>query len=97
MVLPFLNDQYNNIFTYACYKSNDGCITVIIPSIKPRKKALNLTSTERSAITSLKQKPYIYSPSDKGGEFCVMTKEEYNDDTVVSHCACDFFPKILER
>ena len=35
--------------------------------------------TERSAITSLKQKPYIYLPSDKGGEFCVMTKEEYNE------------------
>ena len=32
----------------------------IISSIKPRKKALNLTSTERSAITSLKQRPLTY-------------------------------------
>ena len=56
----------------------------IISSIKPRKKALNLTSTKRSAITSLKQKPYVYLPSDKGGEFCVMTNEEYNE-AAMSH------------
>ncbi|KAK3742860.1 hypothetical protein QZH41_015376, partial [Actinostola sp. cb2023] len=46
--------------------------------IKPRHKWTNINPTEKQAITShLRNRPYIYLPSDKGTEFCVIDQQTY--------------------
>lgn len=54
----------------------------IISSIKPRTKWSNLSSTEKRTVKSLKCKPNIYLPSDKGGEFCITDKQIYTESAL---------------
>jgi predicted phosphoadenosine phosphosulfate sulfurtransferase len=35
-------------------------------------------------LKTLKEKPYVFLPSDKGGEFCVIEKEKY-DELAMTH------------
>ena len=39
----------------------------------------NLTKKERGIIKELRSKPYVYLPSDKGSEFCVIDQARYNE------------------
>ncbi|MCP6769823.1 hypothetical protein NL529_33755, partial [Klebsiella pneumoniae] len=34
-------------------------------------------------IMNLKKKPFVYLPSDKGGEFCVIEKARYTEAAVI--------------
>ena len=38
----------------------------------------NLTPDEMAILTILKSKPFLYLPSDKGGEFCVIESTTYS-------------------
>ena len=44
----------------------------------------NLNKAEKSTLNTLKKKPFIFLPSDKGGEFCVVEKS-HNDELVIAH------------
>ncbi|MEL7309754.1 MAG: hypothetical protein AAGK05_19180, partial [Pseudomonadota bacterium] len=39
----------------------------------------NLTRKERLTLRALKKKEFIFLPSDKGGEFCVLENERYKE------------------
>ena len=48
----------------------------------------NLTENERQALRNLKEKDFIFLPSDKGGEFCVISQSEYRN-LALSHLSDD--------
>ena len=49
--------------------------------LKPinKKKAANLNHSERTILNNLKKKDLVFLPSDKGGEFCVLSRKQYTD------------------
>jgi len=51
----------------------------VVNSIKPRAGWSNLTTKEKLAIKSLKDKHNIYLPSDKGSEFCIIDQSIYHE------------------
>lgn len=51
----------------------------IVKSIQPKPKWTNLNSAEKHTIKALRKKDNIYLPSDKGGEFCVIDLQTYNE------------------
>jgi hypothetical protein len=51
----------------------------IVKSIQPKLKWTNLNSAEKHTIKALRKKDNIYLPSDKGGEFCVIDLQTYNE------------------
>jgi hypothetical protein len=52
-------------------------ISQLIRSQRQRPPSLNLSNMERATLKTLRQKDFIYLPSDKGGEFCVIEKSRY--------------------
>ena len=56
----------------------------IIKSQRFTKAYINITPQERTTIKSLKCKNLVYLPSDKGGQFCVIEKERY-DEAALQH------------
>ena len=49
----------------------------ILKGVKHHNGMTNISKKEKGILKDLKQKPYIYLPSDKGGEFCVVEKSSY--------------------
>jgi hypothetical protein len=49
-----------------------------ITSHKWKKEDCNLSEQERETLRDLRRKPFIFLPSDKGGEFCVVEESQYN-------------------
>lgn len=49
----------------------------LVSELKPRPGAENLSQHNNHILKNLKEKPFIYLPSDKGGEFCVVNKDTY--------------------
>ena len=50
----------------------------LLSNIKDRKEGSNLTQRELSALKDLRKKPLVYLPSDKSGEFCIISQTEYD-------------------
>ena len=63
----------------------------------------NLSKTKQQTMKNLKSHPFTYLPSDKGGEFCVVTTEVYDsaafehlNDTTVYSKVKHITPKTIE-
>lgn len=76
----------------------------IIKSRRFAQSHSNLTPTECKTIRSLKQKDLVFLPSDKGGEFCVVDQERYDNaalnhlsDTSVYRTSRITKPQTIER
>jgi hypothetical protein len=52
-------------------------ISQIISAQRQRPTPSNLSNIEKATIKTLRQKDFIFLPSDKGGEFCVIGKSRY--------------------
>ena len=53
----------------------------------------NLTNLELNTLKSLKKKNLIFLPSDKGGEFCCLTSEQYNN-AAMDHLRGDVYKQV---
>lgn len=49
----------------------------IINDIPYKSNLSNLSEQEKKILNDLKSKPFIYLPSDKGSEFCIIEDEKY--------------------
>ena len=39
----------------------------------------NLSKDDKKSLKKLQTKPFVYLPSDKGGEFCVIQENDYSN------------------
>jgi hypothetical protein len=65
---PAVEDKLKRIY----YK-----IKKVIGDYHPTQYDRNLTDKENKTLNSLRDKPFIFLPSDKGGEFCVIEENIY--------------------
>ena len=52
-------------------------ISDIMKAIPDTKFANNLSGQEKMILKTLKSKPFVYLPSDKGMDFCIIEKDKY--------------------
>ena len=50
----------------------------VVEKIPHQRRFNNISEKEASVLETLRQKPLVFLPSDKGGEFCVMSQQDYN-------------------
>ena len=71
---PNVNEELETTIRRAQFE-----IMRVFNSVKKENSAtVNITRQEKQTIKSLKAKDCVYLPSDKGGEFCVLSRAEYS-------------------
>ena len=64
-----------------------GCyvkIMELVQQVKERKTHVNISPIEMAALKRLQRKDFIFLPSDKGSEFCVIESSRY-DEAALAH------------
>ena len=52
-------------------------VASVVENLPTRERWSNLPRQEREALRTLRKKPLALMPSDKGGEFCAISKDSY--------------------
>jgi hypothetical protein len=96
--LPPSNEELDRILNRIKMKVED-----VLRANQRRNVIPNVTNLELSTINHLKQKPLIYLPSDKGGEFCIIDETRYKElgfnhlsDTSIYQPVAHITPKTIE-
>ena len=65
-------------------------------SIEKDKPGTNIIREEKSVLNQLKAKGLVYLPSDKGGEFCVIDSQTY-DNVAIADLEDDAIYRIYKK
>ena len=86
---PPSNDDIDNRLRRISHKIDDA-----LQHAQQHRYTTNISRDEEQTLQNLKQKPLIYLPSDKGGEFCVIEENRYKEAGLTHLNDPEFYRKI---